>query len=88
MLGSTWFQAGGGNNTSGCVDVVALDLSPLDCLPEAPPPPQGAAPAAEDGDDGAEAAPPEPAELPLEWTYVVDVDSRCSPSPGANECSD
>ncbi|PSC67948.1 acyl-binding domain-containing 4-like isoform X1 isoform A [Micractinium conductrix] len=29
ILGSTWFIVGGGNNTSGCADMYALDLSPL-----------------------------------------------------------
>lgn len=29
VVGDTWFLAGGGNNTSGCTDTVALDLSPL-----------------------------------------------------------
>lgn len=29
IVGDTWFIAGGGNNTSGCTDTVALDLSPL-----------------------------------------------------------
>ena len=29
MIGDTWFIVGGGNNTSGCADTVALDLSPL-----------------------------------------------------------
>lgn len=29
ILGNTWFVVGGGNNTSGCADMYALDLSPL-----------------------------------------------------------
>lgn len=29
VLGDTWYIAGGGNNTSGCTDMLALDLSPL-----------------------------------------------------------
>lgn len=29
ILGNTWFIVGGGNNTSGCADMYALDLSPL-----------------------------------------------------------
>lgn len=29
ILGDTWFIVGGGNNTSGCADMYALDLSPL-----------------------------------------------------------
>ena len=29
ILANTWFIVGGGNNTSGCADMYALDLSPL-----------------------------------------------------------
>ena len=29
VLGDTLYIAGGGNNTSGCTDLVSLDLSPL-----------------------------------------------------------
>ena len=29
VLGDTWYIAGGGNNTSGCTDMLALDLLPL-----------------------------------------------------------
>ena len=29
VVGDTWYIVGGGNNTSGCTDTVALDLSPL-----------------------------------------------------------
>ncbi|KAL4424739.1 hypothetical protein ABPG77_000082 [Micractinium sp. CCAP 211/92] len=29
ILGATWFIVGGGNNSSGCADMYALDLSPL-----------------------------------------------------------
>lgn len=29
ILGTTWFIVGGGNNTSGCADMYALDLGPL-----------------------------------------------------------
>ncbi|PRW20510.1 acyl- -binding domain-containing 4 [Chlorella sorokiniana] len=33
ILGDTWFIVGGGNNTSGCADMYALDLSPLGAEP-------------------------------------------------------
>lgn len=33
ILGDTWFIVGGGNNTSGCADMYALDLSPLGSEP-------------------------------------------------------
>ncbi|KAI7839120.1 hypothetical protein COHA_007124 [Chlorella ohadii] len=33
ILGDTWFIVGGGNNTSGCADMYALDLSPLGAGP-------------------------------------------------------
>ena len=29
VLGDSWYIVGGGNNTSGCTDMVALDLTPL-----------------------------------------------------------
>ena len=29
VIGDMWYIVGGGNNTSGCTDTVALDLSPL-----------------------------------------------------------
>ena len=29
ILGNTWFIVGGGNNTSGCADMYALELSAL-----------------------------------------------------------
>lgn len=35
VIGGTWFIVGGGNNTSGCTDTVALDLSPLAASDEA-----------------------------------------------------
>ena len=28
-MGDSWYIVGGGNNTSGCTDMLALDLSPL-----------------------------------------------------------
>lgn len=70
--------------------MVALDLSPLDSVPAAPPQETVAADEAEggpaedggegsgEGDAEAEAEAPEPLELPvLEWTHVVDVEPRC-----------
>lgn len=29
VIGDSWYIVGGGNNTSGCTDMVALDLTPL-----------------------------------------------------------
>lgn len=57
MLGQTWYIVGGGNNSSGCADLVALDVSPLTSVPAAD----------ASGEQGAE-----PAELPtLTWSHVV-----------------
>lgn len=62
MLGQTWYIVGGGNNSSGCADLVALDVSPLASVPAA---------------DASGEQEGESAQLPtMTWSHVVNVDPR------------